>query len=60
MVPPVQFRHGHHITNFAILIGLGTKEWLAIGHGNGIFGTRGKALEFAQVGLGVDESSSCL
>lgn len=59
MIPPVQFRHGHHVTNLGVFVGLGTEEGLTVGHGNGVFGSGFKALEFAQIGLGVDESSSC-
>jgi hypothetical protein len=58
VISPMQFRHGHHIANLAIFVGLGAEEGFPVGHGDGIFGTGGKALEVAQVGLGVDESSS--
>ena len=55
----MQFTHSHHIANLTVFVGLGTEEGLAVGHGYGVFGSSFKALEFAEVGLGVDESSSC-
>ena len=58
MISSVQFGNGHHIANLAIFVGLGTKKWLAIRHGNWLFRSCFKAGESSKVCLGVDESTA--
>lgn len=45
-------------TYLGILVRLGTKKGLSIGHGNGVFHALLKSLQFAKVGKRVDESPS--
>mmetsp|Transcript_85181 Transcript_85181/g.227711 ORF Transcript_85181/g.227711 Transcript_85181/m.227711 type:complete len:396 (-) Transcript_85181:263-1450(-) len=58
VVKTVKLGHGHHIAYFGIFVSLGTKEWLAIRHGNRLLGAFLKSLEFTQISLWVDETST--
>ena len=60
VIPPMQFRHRHHVAYLRVLVGLRSEERLAVGHGHGFLGAELEALEVAEVGLGVDESTACV
>ncbi len=47
VVSSVQFGDGHHVANLAILVGLGSEEWLSVGHGNGFLSAFGESGEIA-------------
>ena len=60
VIPPMQFRHRHHVAYLRVLVGLRSEERLAVGHGHGFLGAELEALEVAEIGLGVDESTACV
>ncbi len=58
MISTVQFRDCHHVANFRIFVGLGSKEGLAICHGDWLLSSLLETLQISKVGLGVDKSTT--
>lgn len=58
MVKTVKFRNSHHVANLGVLVGLGTKKWLAIDHGDRILASLFQSTEVTKIGSGVDKSST--
>lgn len=59
MISPMQLRDRHHVANFGIFVSLGPKEGLAIGHADGLLCSLLETLKISEVGLRVDESTTC-
>ena len=58
VVSSVQLGNGHHVTNLGVFVGLSAEEGLAIRHSNGLLRALLKALQFSEIGPGVDETAA--
>lgn len=54
----MKLRDSHHVANLGVLVGLGTKEGLAIRHGNWVAGSLGESLEISKISAWVNQTTS--
>mmetsp|Transcript_1087 Transcript_1087/g.2794 ORF Transcript_1087/g.2794 Transcript_1087/m.2794 type:complete len:324 (-) Transcript_1087:510-1481(-) len=58
VVSSVKFGYGHHVANLGVLVGLGSKEWFSVNHGNWLHSSLLETFQLSKISSGVNKTST--